>query len=100
SAMAENDFALKQCDPNFLGAWTTREEIYIKRKNLDDAAKCVERIIAIDAKAPELGQAVGLLVSKCLELNQPDVAVDFLGKLLKLDDAAPQVYYLRGMAFL
>ena len=31
----------------------SRAEIYIKQKDLDEAAKCVQRMIAIDAKSPE-----------------------------------------------
>ena len=59
NAMNETSYALLKCDPNFLGAWMSRAEIYVKQKNLDEAAKCVRRMIAIAPKAPETLSGAG-----------------------------------------
>jgi len=100
SAMAENDFALRQCDPNFLGAWMSRAEILIKQGKFDEAAKCVQRMVAIDAKSPETLQAQFMMATKYLELNRSDDAIGWLNQILEINDMAVDVYNARGIAYM
>jgi len=76
SALSENTIAL-QCDRNFPGAWMNRARILIGRKKLDEAAKCLQRLNEIDAKAPETNETgVLLAVAKSLDLGHPDETHD------------------------
>ena len=47
AAMKEDDIAL-QCDPNFVGAWQTRAEIFAAQDKPEEIVKCYERIVEID----------------------------------------------------
>jgi len=100
NAMKENTIALEQCDPNFLPAWMSRAEIHLKQKNLDEAVKCIQRMTAIDAKSPETIQSQYMMAAKYLDLNRPDDAIGSLNQILKIHDAAPQIYNARGLAYL
>lgn len=100
NALKENAFALEQCDPNFLGAWASRAEIFIVQKNLDGAAACIRKMTTIDARSPETLQALFIVVTKCLELTRPDVAIDLLSRSLESNDADPRLYNLRAHAYL
>jgi len=98
SAVQENTVS-RQCDPNFLGAWLTRAEIGIKQKDLDEATKCVQRMMAIDVKSPETIQAELLVAGVYLKLKRPEAAIDSLGDFLKHNPAVPDVYNARGIAY-
>jgi len=102
NAMEQNTIALQQCDPNFLGAWMSRAEIHIKQKNLEEAVKCVQRMIRIDAKAPETLPAQFMIATKYLELTPPDAdkAIAWLSQILEINKSAPDVYNVRGLAYL
>ena len=55
---AFNQFLLAlHCDPNFLAAWMTGAEIYVKQGKFDEAVKCIQRMTAIDAGSPLVLQA-------------------------------------------
>ena len=99
SAVQENTIALR-CDPNFLGARMTQVELYVKLKNPEEAATCVRRMMAIDAKAPESRQAMLMFVSDCLDFKRPDDAIDLLSESLKVNDTSPELYNARGLAYL
>ena len=99
SASQENTVSLR-CDPNFLGAWLTRAELGIKRKDVDEAAKCVHRMMAIDVKAPQTIQAELLVAGVYLDLKRPEAAIDFLGDFLKHNPSVPDIYNARGIAYL
>ena len=97
SAVQENAVS-RQCDPSFLGAWLTRVEIGIKQKDLDEADKCVRRMMAIDVKSPVTIQAELLVAGVYLNLNRPEAAIDSLGDFLKHNPAVPDIYNARGIA--
>jgi tetratricopeptide (TPR) repeat protein len=99
NAAKENTISL-MCDPNFSGAWHARAQISIMQNDLDEAAKCVQRLMAIDAKSQEALQTLFMVAGKCLELKRPDAAIDLLSPFLKINDAVPQFYNLRGHAYL
>ncbi len=98
NALKENTFSL-QCDPNFLGAWFSREEIFVKQKNLDEGAKCVQRMIEIDAKSPETIPALLMFVGNCIDQNRPDDALALLNQFLSVNPAPPEIYNARGYAY-
>jgi tetratricopeptide (TPR) repeat protein len=105
NAMMQNTISL-QCDPNFLGAWRCRAEIYIQQNNFDEALKCAQRMIAIDAKSLEAVQTQLIvartcltMASKSLELHRPDDAIQVLSQFLKISDAVPEIYNARGRAY-
>jgi tetratricopeptide (TPR) repeat protein len=98
NALKENEISL-QCDPNSLGAWMSRAEIRVKQKNLDEAAKCVHRMAAIDAKAPETLQEQFILAVNCLDLNRPDEAISWLSQILEVNKSLADVYNVRGKAY-
>ncbi|MGO9115554.1 MAG: tetratricopeptide repeat protein [Thermoguttaceae bacterium] len=99
SALEQNTVAL-QCDPNYLGAWMSRAEIYFKEKKLDEAAKCLQRMIAIDAKSPETRQIQITFAANCLDLHRPDDAIALLSQSLSSNDAFPELYDARGHAYM
>ena len=113
NAIQENTFSL-QCDPNFLGAWMSRAEIYIRQNDLDQAVKCIQKMIAIDAKAGETLQIQFQLAGKLIELGQSDMAtkhldeaarhfdeaIGWLGQVLQFNPLAADVYNARGIAYL
>jgi tetratricopeptide (TPR) repeat protein len=104
-AKADLDNALEQlliaqrCDPNFLPAWLTWTEIYIKQKSVDAAAKCVQGMIAIDRKSPTTLQAQYQLAKYYLDLARPDDAIAGLTAMLEIDKSTPEVYDARGTAY-
>ena len=99
AALNENSVALR-CDPNFLGAWMSREEICIKQKDLEQAAKCVQRMTEIDPKSPETRQAELVLAGNLIDLKQFDEAIAWLSRMLEVNSAAPEIYNARGIAYL
>jgi tetratricopeptide (TPR) repeat protein len=99
NAVQENEISLK-CNPNFLGSWLSREEIELKQKDLDAAARTVRRMMAIDAKSQETIQALYLYVGKCCQLGRADEAIEFLNQSLKVNGAAPEIYRARGLAYM
>ena len=104
-AKADLDDALEEllvaqrCDPNFLPAWLTWTEIYIKQKNVDAAATCVQGMIAIDRKSPTTLQAQYQLAKYYLNLDRPDDAIAGLTAMLEIDKSTPEVYDARGTAY-
>jgi tetratricopeptide (TPR) repeat protein len=98
NALIQNTVAL-QCDRNFLGGWMTRAEIYFKQKNLDEAANCVRKMVAIDAKSLETRQAQLMIANNYFELNRLDDAIAWYSQLLAIDNAAPSVYFMLGSAY-
>ncbi len=98
AALNENSVALR-CDPNFLGAWMSREEICIKQKDLEQAAKCVQRMIEIDPRSPETRQAELVLAGTLIDLKQFDESIVWLSRILEVNNASPEVYNARGLAY-
>jgi protein O-mannosyl-transferase len=99
SALEENEFALKRCDPNFLGAWLSLVEIKIKRNDYKEAGKCVLRMVTINANAGETHGAESMLAEAYLKAHQPDEAIDLLTECLKINDEVAQVYRLRALVY-
>ena len=94
--MNETSYALLKCDPNFLGAWINRAQIYVKQKKLDEAVDCVRRMIAIAPKAPETFSAQLTIAKHCVDANQPDKAIELLNPILEINNSAVEVYFLRA----
>ena len=84
--------------PELPGAWLTRVEIGIKQKDLDEARKGVQRMMAIDVKSPETIQAELLVAGLYLNLKRPEAAIDSLGDFLKHNPDVPDIYNSRGIA--
>ena len=100
NALNETSYALLKCDPNFLGAWINRAQIYVKQKKLDEAVDCVRRMIAIAPKAPETFSAQLTIAKHCVDANQPDKAIELLNPILEINNSAVEVYFLRALAYL
>ena len=100
NALNETSYALLKCDPNFLGAWINRAQIYVKQKKLDEAVDCVRRMIAIAPKAPETFSAQLTIAKHCVDANQPDKAIELLNPILEINNSAVEVYFLRRIAYL
>ncbi len=98
NAMNENTVAIR-CDPNFVGAWLSREEICFKQKKLEEAGKCVERMFSIDPGSPETRQAAVYFTGACIDLHRPDDAIQLLNQVLKSDVPYPELYNARGLAY-
>ncbi len=105
-AKADLDDALEElliaqrCDLTFLPAWLTWIEIFIKQKNVNEAARCVQRMIDIDGKSPATLQGQ-LQLAKCyLDLKRPDDAIAGLTAILEIAKSLPEVYNARGTAYL
>lgn len=98
NAVQENDISLL-CDPNFLGAWASRADIAIMQGKLDEARKCVERMISIDPHAPETLQEERIMANRHLELNHADEAIGWLSRILESNPLV-EVYYARGSLYL
>ena len=113
SALKENAISL-QCDRNFLGAWMTQAEIRVKQKNLDEAGKCVRKMVAIAANAPETLQTQFMMATKLIEMGRTemgakhveeavkhlDKGIGWLSQILEVDKSAAEVYNARGVAYL
>ena len=98
-AMQQNAMAL-QCDPNFLGAWLSRAEIYILQKNLNEAVKCLP---AHDRHRRQVaGNHPGAFDhgGQVHRLRRPDEAIELISRFLKINDAVPEMYNARGFAYL
>ena len=76
----------------------SRAEIYIKRKNLDEAAKCVQQMIAIDAKSPETIQRSSCWWPSAWNSITPTWPSICSAKSLEINDPVPEVYNARGHA--
>ena len=100
NALAEHRLSV-QCDPNFLPAWINGTEIYIKQGALDEAEKCVRRMIEIDAKSPSQTtyQAEGMLAEYYLGKKRFDKALMWLNQMLEINKSAPDIYTARGFAY-
>jgi tetratricopeptide (TPR) repeat protein len=98
SAVRENTLA-RQCDPNSLGAWLTGAEIGIEQKDLDEAARCIQRMTEIDDKSPETIHAELLVADGYLNLKGAKAAIDLLDEFLIQNPAAPEIYLARGKAY-
>ena len=99
NAMKQNTIALQQCDPNFLGAWMSRTEIYLKQKDFAEAGKCVQRMISIDARSPETLQTQLMFAGNCLDHNRFDEAIDLLSQSLQIIDSVPEICHARGLVY-
>ena len=102
----EQNLISEQCDPNFLPAWISGTEIYIKQGNLDEAEKCVRRMIEIDDKSPSQAtyQAEGMLAqhylaNEHLTNKRFDKARVLLSLMLNVNKSDPQLYYFRGFTY-
>ena len=98
NALEQNTIALR-CDPNFFDAWMSRTDICLVKKNIDDAAKCVKRMTAIDAKSPITLQKQFIVAANYLELNRPDEAIAWLSRILEVNQTLADVYNVRGAAY-
>ncbi len=68
NALKENTLALK-CDPHFPWAWASRAEIYCRLNNLNEAVKCVQILIASDAKSPS---TMNVLILVCEQMPRTE----------------------------
>ena len=98
NALAEDSIALK-CDRNFLPAWTSRVEIYLKQENLAEATKCVQVMIGKDVKSSETINALWRFASKALELNRGDDAIVLYDQYLNAKGAMPEAYAYRARVY-
>ena len=98
NALEQNAIALK-CDPNFLDAWMSRADICIMQKNLDEAARCVQRMTALDARSPTTIQKQFILAASYLDLDRPDEAIAWLSQILEVNKSLADVYNVRGTAY-
>jgi tetratricopeptide (TPR) repeat protein len=98
NAIEENTISLK-CDPNFLGSWLSREEIYIRQDKFEESAKCVLQMVKIDARSAETIQAEAVSAENCLARHCPDQAIDLLNKSLEANNAVPQAYRIRALVY-
>ncbi len=77
----------------------SRAEIRVKQGKLDEAGKCVERMINIDPKAPEPLLAERVMANRHLELNHVDEAIGWLGRILEVAKLI-EIYNARGTIYL
>jgi tetratricopeptide (TPR) repeat protein len=99
SAMQQGLFSL-QCNMNFLGAYLSLAEIFIRQDKFEEASKCVLKMVTIDARSSETIQAQALFAENCLNRHRPDQAIDLLNQSLESNSAVPQVYRLRALVYI
>ena len=76
----EQNLISEQCDSNFLAAWISRTEIYIKQGISMRPPSASQRMVAIDARSQATYQAEGMLAEYYLANKRFDKASVLLSR--------------------